>query len=194
MRPLGEPRPRGWLRLAAGIDRLNGWVGRAVSWLVVLMVLVGAANALLRYIGRWAGMNLSSNAYIELQWYLFSLVFLLGGAYALREDAHVRVDVFYARVSGRVRSWINLLGTALLLMPFCVFTLWVSIPSVRNSWRIREVSPDPGGLPRYPLKAVVLVAFALLILQGIAEFIKESNRLRRGTGSPADGAHHAEGV
>jgi TRAP-type mannitol/chloroaromatic compound transport system permease small subunit len=166
------------LRLSRAIDRLTGWVGEGVAWLTVAMVLIGALNAGARYLGRFLGANLSSNAWIELQWYLFSLVFLLGAAYALRENVHVRVDVLFSRVSERAQAWINILGTLLLLMPFCAFMFWVSLPAVQNSWRIREGSPDPGGLPRWPLKALVLVCFALLLLQGVSELIKEAARLR----------------
>jgi TRAP-type mannitol/chloroaromatic compound transport system permease small subunit len=168
------------LRFMDLVDRLNGVIGRSVAWLVLLMVLIGTFNAVGRYLGRFLGVNLSSNVYLEMQWYLFSLVFLLGSAYALREDAHVRVDVLFARVSDRTRSWINLLGTILLLLPFCIFTLWVSAPSVINSINIREGSPDPGGLPRYPIKAFIIVCFVLLILQGIAEIIRELNKLKGG--------------
>jgi TRAP-type mannitol/chloroaromatic compound transport system permease small subunit len=166
------------LRTARGIDRLTGGIGRFVAWLVLLMVLIGAFNAVARYLGRYMGVSLSSNAYLELQWYLFSIIFLLGAAYALREDAHVRVDVIYGRVSARARSIINIAGTIVFLIPFCVFLLWVSSPVIRASWRVREGSPDPGGLPRYPLKAMIIVCFALLLLQAISELIKEVHRLR----------------
>ncbi len=167
-----------WLRLAAWIERANENVGRFTAWLVLVMTLVGAYNAVVRYLGRHLGANLSSNAYIELQWYLYSLIFLLGAAYTLKHNAHVRVDVFYGRVTQRMRAWINLLGTALFLLPFSVLTLWLSWPSVRNSWIVREGSPDPGGLPRYPIKSVILVAFVLLVLQGIAEIIRNVAILR----------------
>jgi TRAP-type mannitol/chloroaromatic compound transport system permease small subunit len=168
------------LRFADAVDRLNGFIGHSIAWLVVLMVLIGTFNAVARYLGRYVGVNLSSNVYLELQWYLFSLIFLLGAAFALREDAHIRVDVLFANLSERTRSWINLLGTVLLLLPFCVFSIWASLPAVRNSFIIREGSPDPGGLARYPLKAVILISFGLLILQGLAEFIKELHKLRNG--------------
>ncbi len=167
-----------WLKLARAIDRLNLWVGRLVYWLVLLMVLVGAYNAVVRYLDRYTGIGLSSNFYIELQWYLFSLVFLLGAAYALQRDAHVRVDVFYGRLSPRARVWINLLGTVLFLLPFCGLVLWVSWGWMVNSWVVREMSPDPGGLPRYPLKAMLPVAFVLLALQGVSMLIHQIARLR----------------
>jgi TRAP-type mannitol/chloroaromatic compound transport system permease small subunit len=172
------------LRAAAAIDRVTGLIGVAVSWLALVMVLVGAFNAVARYLGRYIGINLSSNVYLELQWYLFSVLFLLGAAWVLREDAHVRVDVLYGRVSARTRSLINIFGTLFLLMPFCGFVLWVSGPVIRSSWVIREGSPDPGGLPRYPLKALIIVCFALLMLQAVSQLIKEVHSLRRG--DPAD--------
>lgn len=161
------------------IDGLNRSIGRAASWLVLLMVLVGAGNAVARYLGRFIGANLSSNAYLEAQWYLFSLIFLLGAAYTLQRDDHVRVDVLYARLSRRARAWIDAVGTVVFLIPFCLFCLWVSWPSIRNSWQVLEGSPDPGGLPRYPIKTVILVAFVLLILQGVS-ILADRIRLLRG--------------
>jgi TRAP-type mannitol/chloroaromatic compound transport system permease small subunit len=109
---------------------------------------------------------------------MFSLVFLLGAAHALRRDAHVRVDVIYGRLSARVRAWIDLIGTLLLLLlPFCTMAIVLSWPSVRNSWAVLEGSPDPGGLPRYPLKTMILVAFALLGAQGLALVIRRATAL-----------------
>jgi len=183
-----------WLKFARGVDRLNGWIGRGVAWLVLAMVLVGSFNAVVRYLGRSLGSNLSSNAYIEAQWYLFSVLFLLGGAYALARDSHVRVDVLYSRLSERAQGWIDLVGTVLFLIPFCLYALWVSWPWVMNSWKVREISPDPEGLPRYPLKALLLVAFALLLVQGIAHLIRQVARVRGveidgGEGLPADQGH-----
>jgi TRAP-type mannitol/chloroaromatic compound transport system permease small subunit len=169
---------KGLLRLAATIDRGSSAVGRLCSWLALLMVLVGAYNAVVRYLGRWVGSGLSSNSYIEAQWYMFSLLFLLGAAWTLQQDAHVRVDVIYGRLSAEAKAWIDLLGTAFFLLPFCVFGVVVSWPSVRNSWSVREVSPDPGGLARYPLKTVILIAFVLLGLQGISTAIKALSRVR----------------
>jgi TRAP-type mannitol/chloroaromatic compound transport system permease small subunit len=175
---MDAPRPLpAWVRAA---DRLAEWTGRAVLWLIALMVVVGAFNALARYGARWMGLNLSSNAYLELQWYLFSLAFLLGASYALRHDAHVRVDVLYGRLSERGKAWIDLAGTVLFLLPFCAFMLAVSWPSVAASWRVRETSPDPGGLPRWPIKAVILLAFALLIVQGLAEAARRVRTIREG--------------
>ncbi len=168
------------LRLSAAIDRANDRIGAAIQWLVLLMVVVGAFNALARYATRYTGISLSSNAYFDLQWYMFSLIFLLGAAYGLNRDVHVRVDVLYSRLSIRGRAWIDLVGSVLFLLPFCVMMLWVSWPAVRNSWAVLEGSPDPGGLPRYPIKTLILVSFFLLFLQGVSQAIKQIERIRTG--------------
>ena len=160
------------------VDGMTSRLGRFISWLTLCMVLIGAYNAIARYLGRFIHTNLSSNLYLELQWYLFSLIFLLGAAYALKEDAHVRVDVVYGRLRSKAKAKINVIGSALMLLPFCVFVLWVSWPSIRNSWIVREGSPDPSGLPRYPIKAVIIVAFVLLVLQGISQLLKDVAVLR----------------
>lgn len=160
------------------IDALTTAIGRGASWLVLGMVLLGAFNAVGRYVGRFLGVSLSSNAYIELQWYMFSLVFLLAAAHALKVGSHVRVDVLFGRLQPRTQAWIDLLGTLLFLLPFCVFALWVCWPSVASSWRVMEGSPDPGGLPRYPIKTAILVSFSLLLLQGVSEAIKRVAMLR----------------
>jgi TRAP-type mannitol/chloroaromatic compound transport system permease small subunit len=167
-----------WLAWARRIDRFSEWSGRALYWLTLGMVAVGAFNAIARYFDRYTGLGLSSNMWIELQWYLFSLVFLLGAAYTLKEDAHVRVDVLYTQLSRRGKAWINILGTVLFLIPFCALILWMSIPFVTNSWAILEGSPDPGGLPRYPIKTVIPLALLLVMLQGVAILIRETAVLR----------------
>lgn len=167
-----------WLGLAERIDRISLALGRLVAWLALLMIAVGAYNALARYFGRFTGLNLSSNAYLELQQYLFSALFLLSAAATLAQDGHVRVDVLYTRLSRRARSWIDLAGTLIFLIPFCAFAIAMSWPSVSSSWAIREVSPDPGGLPRYPLRSLILVAFGLLIVQGVSQAIKQVASLR----------------
>ncbi len=191
-------RPRGPLRRAAdAIDRLNEWVGRGIQWFALLMVLIGAFNAVARYATKYTSSTLTSNALIDLQWYLFSLIFLLGAAYGLKHDVHVRVDVLYSKLSDRGRAWIDLCGSVLFLLPFCVLMLYTSWPAVRNSWAIHETSPDPGGLPRYPLKAVILVSFVLLFLQGLSRIV-EAAAVLRGE-SPEDAGldtdhHRGEGI
>jgi len=176
-------------RLAAGVDGLNDRIGAAIRWLVLLMVVIGAGNAVVRYLSRGLGLSLNLVPASEAQWYLFSAVFLLGAAYALRHGVHVRVDVLYERRTPRTRAWIDLVGTSLFLVPFTVMMLWVSFPSVMGSWEIRETSPDPGGLPRYPIKALVLVSFALLLLQALSEIVKQVDVLRGGD----PGSDHAPG-
>ena len=166
------------LRLAHTIDRINTAIGKAACALLIALVGLGALTAILRYVGRPLGVSLTSNAFLEGQWYLFSAVFLLAAAWALREGAHVRVDVLYGRLGPRGQAWTDLLGALVFLIPFCLLMLWATVPSVTESWAVREVSPDPGGLPRYPIKALVPVAFGLLLLQGVAEAIKAAVRLR----------------
>jgi len=172
-------------RAASAVDRLNDLIGSATSWLVLAMVLMGAYNALARWATRYVGMRLSSNALNEIQWYMFSVIFLLGAAHGLRHDVHVRVDVLRERLSERGKAWIDLLGTTLLLIPFCVLMLWVSWTPVVRSWQVREVSPDPGGLPRWPIKALLLVCFGMLLLQGLAMAVRHLDAIREG--GPPDG-------
>ncbi len=161
------------LQWARWIDRINERIGRYTYWLVLLMVGIGTWNVIGRYLGFWLGRNLSSNAFIETQWYLFDLVFLLGAAYTLKHNDHVRVDVFQSRWSPRKRALADLIGTLFFLLPFCIMVIWVSWGAIATSWAMWETSPDPGGLPRYPIKTMILVSFGLLILQGIAEAIKK---------------------
>jgi len=160
-------------RFSTFVDGLNERIGVVIRWLVLIMVLVGAFNALARWLTRYTDVSLSSNAYLDLQWYMFSLIFLLGAAYGLNHDVHVRVDVLYSRLSRKARAWIDLTGSVLFLLPFSALMLWVSWPAVANSWSIREVSPDPGGLARYPIKTVILISFALLFLQGLSQVAKQ---------------------
>lgn len=136
------------------------------------MIGLGVWNVLGRYIGNAIGQNLSANSLIESQWYLFDLVFLLGAAYTLQHNEHVRVDIFYARWSRRRQALADLIGTLFFLLPFSVLVIVFSWDAIAQSWVVRETSPDPGGLIRYPIKTMIIVSFALLILQGISETIK----------------------
>jgi len=176
------------LKLAALIDELNGRVGRAVYWLVLLAVLLSATNAVARY-----GFNTSSNAWLELQWYLFSAVFLLGAGYGLREGAHVRIDLVAGRLSPRAQAWIDIFGGLFMLLPACSIILWFGWDAFAESWHQGEMSTDAGGLVRWPVKLLIPAGFALLILQGLAETIKRVAFLRgqydwRPPGTPRDGA------
>ncbi len=136
------------------------------------MVIIGTWNVIGRYLGRITGTELSSNSFIESQWYIFDLVFFLGAAYVLQHDEHVRVDIFYSQFSPKRKALINLLGTVLFLIPFCILVIIFSWGTIIDSWIDQEVSPDPGGLPRYPIKTLIPIAFILLIFQGISEAIK----------------------
>jgi len=160
------------VRLSQMIDRLNELIGRLTSWLVILMILVGVWNVIGRYLGRIIGQNLTSNTLIEIQWYLFDLVFLLGGAYALKHNEHVRVDIFYTQWNPKRKALANLIGTLLFLIPFSIIVVVVSWGYVLNSWADLENSGNPGGLPIYPIKTIIIVSFVLLFLQGISEAIK----------------------
>ena len=178
-------------RMADAVDRLNDGIGRVVTWLSLFMILFGAYNAVARWATRLVGVNLSTNAFNELQWYAFATIFLMGAAWGLRHDVHVRVDVVYERLGPRTQAWINLLGTALFLLPFCVLMVWVSWPAVSRSFAIREMSPDPGGLPRWPIKGMLLVSFALLFVQGLAVIVRQIDAIR--TGVPAEEPRAAPG-
>jgi TRAP-type mannitol/chloroaromatic compound transport system permease small subunit len=160
------------LRLARGIDALNEAVGQSVKWLVLAATLVSAINASLRY-----GFDLSSNAWLELQWYLFALIFLLGAGYTLKHNGHVRIDVLYGRFSQRGKAWVDLLGGVLFLLPVAGLMAWFSWGVFAESWAIQEVSADSGGLLRWPIKLALPVGFGLLFLQGVAETIKRAGML-----------------
>jgi len=150
------------------IDRLNEIVGHGVAWLTTVLVLVIVYDVAARYL-----FNTSSAGIVELEWHLFSFIFLLGAAYALKHDRHVRVDVFYQNFSIKRQAWINLIGTLLFLIPFCVVVIAASWKFTANSWLIQESSPDPGGLPaRYVVKAAIPIGFALLLLQAVSLFIR----------------------
>ena len=142
-------------------------VSKVCAWTLFVMTILGALNAVLRYSSKFTGQVWSSNAFLEGQWYLFSAVFLLGAGYTLYKDKHVRVDVMYSRLSKTGQRRINLIGTLIFAIPFCILGIWSSLEFVSNSWSIWEQSPDAGGLPRYPVKTLIPVGFILLLLQCI---------------------------
>lgn len=159
------------LQVAQTINIINRWIGKLAYWLVILMIAVGVWNVIGRYLGKWIGESLTSNALIEIQWYLFDLVFLLGAAYTLQKNGHVRVDIIYKNFGRKGRAIANLIGSLLFLIPFSVMVIYFSWGTIVNSWQILEMSPDPGGLPRYPIKSMIIVSFGLLMLQGFADAI-----------------------
>lgn len=160
------------LKIAGLIDTFNRRVGQLMFLLVLVMILVGVYNASVRYLGGFFGANLSSNAYLELQWYMFGAIFMLGAAYTLQKDGHVRVDILQSRLSPKAKAWVDLIGIIVFMLPFCSLVFWLSLPWVINSWHLLETSSNPGGLPRYPIKTVVPAAFLLLLLQGLSQLIK----------------------
>jgi TRAP-type mannitol/chloroaromatic compound transport system permease small subunit len=161
------------LSLARAIDRLNELVGRGVSWLGLAAVLICAAAAVARY-----SLNIGSNAWLEIQWYLNSAVFLLVAGYTLRRHEHVRIDAIYSHLPQRVQAWIDILGGLLMLLPATLIIAWYSWPSLVNSYAISEHSSDPGGLIRWPVRLLIPAAFALLALQGVSEIIKRTGFLK----------------
>jgi TRAP-type mannitol/chloroaromatic compound transport system permease small subunit len=158
------------------IDSFTEWSGRSVAWLVLAMVLLICYDVAMRYL-----LQQGSVALQELEWHLFALIFLLGSAYTLKHDEHVRVDILYQsrKLSDKHRALINIVGILVFLLPFCILILISAWPFVENAYFYNEGSPDPGGLPyRYLLKASVLVAFAMLILQGFAELLRNILKLQ----------------
>lgn len=155
------------LRVASAIDALNGLVGRTAYWLVLAAVLVSAANALMRYT-----FNLSSNAWLELQWYLFGAVFLLCSGYTLLHNEHIRIDVLAGRLSRRAQSWIDVFGLVFFLLPMALIIMWLSWPIFLDSYVHNETSANAGGLVRWPAKLLIPAGFMLLAAQGVSELIK----------------------
>lgn len=156
-----------FMSLSRLIDSFTGKIAGAVSWALLLAVVICAGNALMRYI-----FNYSSNAWLEIQWYLYAAVFMLASAHTLRRDEHVRIDVVVGRFSKRTQVWIDLCGFFLFLLPVCLLILWYGIPFALSSIESQEVSSNAGGLIVWPVQLLVPVGFALLILQGISEIIK----------------------
>jgi len=156
-----------WLAISRSIDAVNERIGRAVLWLVLAVTLISAANALMRY-----GFGMSSNAWLEIQWYLFGAIILLAAGYTLKHNGHVRIDIIYGRFSARTQAWIDLLGSLLFLLPLCGLIVWLAWPGFVDSFVSGETSPDAGGLIRWPVRLLIPLGFALLALQGVAEIIK----------------------
>lgn len=156
------------LALSRLIDRINDTIGRAVSWLILIAILVAAGNAVVRKI-----FNTSSNAWLELQWYLFGAAFLLAAAYTLKQNEHIRIDILYGALSRRKQHWIDLFGHVFFLMPMVLLMIWLLTPYVMMSVRSGEMSTNSGGLILWPAKALLLAGFVLLFFQGISEIIKK---------------------
>lgn len=158
---------KGLLALSGAIDFVNERVGRLVYWCILIMVLVSSANATMRY-----AFNIASNAWLELQWYLFAVVFLLCSGYTLLHNEHIRIDVVSSRLSRRTQVWIDVLGFIFFLLPMSLFIMWLAWPIFMNAWRSGEISGSAGGLIRWPARLLVPLGFFLLSAQGISELIK----------------------
>ncbi|GGK43575.1 TRAP transporter small permease subunit [Salinarimonas ramus] len=177
------------LRLAHGIDALNERIARLAAWLVLAAVVISAGNAISR-----KAFSLSSNAWLELQWYLFGAVFLLGASWTLKRNEHVRIDVLSSRLAPRTRAWIDVVGHALFLLPFAFVHATTAVPFFLLSWRTGEVSPNAGGLPLWPAKLLVLVGFTMLLAQGVSELVKKIAVLRGALPDDADDGRAGPGL
>ena len=157
----------GLLKLSRAIDYVNDRFGEIANWLVLFACLISAGNAASRYL-----FSASSNAWLEVQWYMFAGMVLLGGPYTLKLNEHVRVDLVYSALSERARIWIDIIGCLLFLLPICIILTYFTWSWFAESWRIDETSSNAGGLVRWPVKLILPVGFALMALQGISEIIK----------------------
>ena len=161
------------LGFSSGVDRLNTWLSKYVIWLILIATLVSAINALVRKI-----FNTSSNAWLEIQWYLFGAIFLLAASYTLRRNEHVRIDVIVGRFSKRTQVWIDVFGFLFFLLPATLLILYFAVPFAMESVRNQEVSSNAGGLIVWPAKILIPIGFLMLTLQGISELIKRVGFLR----------------
>ena len=162
------------LKVSGVIDAINAKFGVIANWTILLACLISAGNAAVRY-----AISESSNGWLEIQWYLFTATVMLGGPYTLKMNEHVRVDLFYGMVSERVRNWIDVIGGFLFLLPICLILTYFTWIWFVQSWEIDEVSPNAGGLVRWPVKLLLPVGFALMAFQGVSEIIKRIAAMRR---------------
>ncbi len=150
------------------IDAINEKIGLGVSWLTTIMVITVVYDVIMRY-----GFKRGNIAVQEMEWHLFAVIFLIGAAYSLKKDAHVRVDIIYTKLNTKQKAWIDFIGTFIFLIPFCIIIIYSTRNFIESSWAVGETSPDPGGLPgRYILKAMIPAGFILVLLQGISQAIK----------------------
>ena len=155
------------LSFSALIDSVNEKIGYVCNWLVLLACVVSAGNAMVRY-----AYDTSSNAWLEVQWYMFAVMVMFGASYTLKRNEHVRVDLLYMTLSRRGQLWIDILGTLFFLLPACIILAWLSWPFFMQSFNVYEHSSNAGGLVRWPIKLVLPIGFALVSLQGLSELIK----------------------
>ncbi len=155
------------LKFSKGVDWVNAKLGITANACVLLACIVSAANAMIRY-----AFDISSNAWLELQWYMFAVVVMLGASYTLQRNEHVRVDVFYMHLSPKMQEWVDIIGGVLFLLPACAVIGYYSWPFFLESWVRDEISTNAGGLLRWPVKFLIPLGFFLLFLQGLSEIIK----------------------
>lgn len=157
------------------LDSFTAAVGRIISWLAFILVWVICVDVFMRYV-----LSASPNWLLDLEWHLFSMLFLFGAAYAYQKDQHVRVDVFYTKMTEKQKAWVDLLGCIFLLLPWCYIVIKTSGEYSLNSWYMREGSAEPGGLPaRYLIKFSIVIGFVLIVIQGISEILKNIIKIRK---------------
>lgn len=159
--------------VSRGLDAVNDWVGRTIIWATLAMTLISAANAIVR-----KAFDMSSNAFLEIQWYLFAAVFLLSAGYTFLKNAHVRIDFVSHRLSKRAQAWVDIIGIVVFLIPLCLIFIDLSWPLFTRAYTSGEMSQNAGGLIRWPVFLMIPVGFALLLIQGISELIKRVAFLR----------------
>lgn len=169
------------LKMSTVIDAVNERIGRAVCWLVLLAVLISSGNALVRYV-----FNTSSNAWLELQWYLFAAIIMLCAGYTLLHDEHIRIDIVFARLPYRIKVWLDILGGLLFLLPVCIVIGVLSWPVFVESYVRHETSSDAGGLIRWPVKLLIPVGFLLLAMQALSDIVKRIAFLQGAAPNPAE--------
>jgi len=155
------------LKFSEAVDGLNRFIGKYVIWLILASTLISAVNAIVR-----KAFNVGSNAFLEVQWYLFAASFLIGAAYTLLNGEHVKIDVVYSHLSKRTQMWVDVFGFTVFLTPFCVAMLWFGVPFFLKGLQTGEMSSNAGGLIRWPVYALIPIGFSLLLLQGWSELIK----------------------
>ncbi|MHB0767074.1 TRAP transporter small permease subunit [Bradyrhizobium sp. 5.13L] len=155
------------LKLSQGIDAFTRWTGKRIAWLIVLAVIISAVNAIIR-----KTFDTSSNSWLELQWVLFSIVFLLCAPWTLLDNEHIRIDIVSNALPKKARNVIELVGHVFFLFPICIIMIVTGVPFFQRSFHVNEQSGNAGGLPQWPAKALIMIAFAFLLVQGISELIK----------------------
>jgi TRAP-type mannitol/chloroaromatic compound transport system permease small subunit len=171
------------LRVSSAIDAFSERFGKLLSWLVVAAVTVSAVNAIVRKL-----FDMSSNSFLELQWVLFSIIFLLCSPWTLLKNEHIRIDIINHALPLKIRSWIDMLGHLLFLVPFTIVLLWTSIPFFLASYRINEQSFSAGGLPQWPAKSLIMIGMVMLLFQAVSEIIKRAAVMAGATPDPNEAA------